>query len=126
MGKRPNFFLSQQDPNLLDNFLDEVIGFQKDRSQEVRKFLIGFIEEACKKDPEVLPKVITNLQIFMADDGLAIRKRVIQVFANFQFFLSLIGLMNDLLNRNRNHTQNTNQLLRCDKPGSIKCRLKLL
>jgi symplekin len=85
--KRPNFFLSQQDPNLLDNFLDEVIGFQKDRSQEVRKFLIGFIEEACKKDPEVLPKVITNLQIFMADDGLAIRKRVIQVFANFQFFV---------------------------------------
>ena len=63
----------------MDNFLDEVIGFQKDRSQEVRKFLIGFIEEVCKNDPDVLPKVITNLQIFMSDDVLAIRKRVIQV-----------------------------------------------
>ena len=73
----PNVFV--KDPNLVDNFLDEVIGFQKDRSQEVRKFLIGFIEEVCKKDPDVLPKVITNLQIFISDDVLAIRKRVIQV-----------------------------------------------
>lgn len=72
---------------MLDNFLDEVIGFQKDRSQDVRKFLIGFIEEACKKDPEILPKVITNLQIFMADDGLAIRKRVIQVLAYLKVFI---------------------------------------
>ena len=64
---------------MLDNFLDEVIGFQKDRSQEVRKFLVGFIEESCKKDAEILPKVITNLQIFLLDEGLAIKKRVIQV-----------------------------------------------
>jgi symplekin len=83
----PKHIFLQQDPNLLDNFLDEVIGFQKDRSQDVRKFLIGFIEEACKKDPEILPKVITNLQIFMADDGLAIRKRVIQVLAYLKVFI---------------------------------------
>ena len=33
-----------RDSNLLDNFLDEVLAFQTDRSQDVRKFVVGFIE----------------------------------------------------------------------------------
>ena len=49
--------LVHSEPELLDNFLDEVMGFQKDRSQDVRKFVVGFIEEGCKKDPDLLPKV---------------------------------------------------------------------
>ena len=49
--------LVHKEPTLLDNFLDEVMGFQKDRAQDVRKFVVGFIEEACKRDPEMLPKV---------------------------------------------------------------------
>lgn len=64
---------------MLDNFLDEVLGFQNDRSQEVRKFLIGFIEAGCKKDKDILPKVITNIRIFMEDEVLGVRKRVYQV-----------------------------------------------
>ena len=51
--------LVHKEPTLLDNFLDEVMGFQKDRAQDVRKFVVGFIEEACKRDPEILPKVPT-------------------------------------------------------------------
>ena len=39
-----------REPDLLDNFLDEVLAFQTDRSQDVRKFVVGFIEDACKKD----------------------------------------------------------------------------
>lgn len=35
-----------QDPSLLDNFLDEVTAFQHDRSADVRKYIVGFIEEA--------------------------------------------------------------------------------
>lgn len=74
--------LVHKEPTLLDNFLDEVMGFQKDRSQEVRKFVVGFIEEACKKDHETLPKVIANLQLMMADSALAVQKRVIQAMTH--------------------------------------------
>ena len=38
--------ICHQDPNLLDSFLDEVLAFQGDRSPDVRKTVIGFIEEA--------------------------------------------------------------------------------
>jgi len=34
------------EPTLLDNFLDEVMQFQHDRSADVRKAIVGFIEEA--------------------------------------------------------------------------------
>lgn len=74
--------LIHQEPNLLDNFLDEVMGFQKDRSQDVRKFVVGFIEEACQKDPETLAKVIANLQMMMSDSAVTIQKRVIQAMTH--------------------------------------------
>ncbi len=35
-----------REPALLDNFLDEVTAFQNDRSVEVRRSIVGFIEEA--------------------------------------------------------------------------------
>ena len=35
-----------QEPGLLDNFLDEVTAFQHDHSTDVRKTIVGFIEEA--------------------------------------------------------------------------------
>ena len=78
--------LVHKEPVLLDNFLDEMMGFsQKHHSQEVRKFVVGFIEEACKKDPEILPDVIVNLQIMMEDDDpktVAVQKRVIQAMTH--------------------------------------------
>ncbi|XP_046384169.1 symplekin [Ischnura elegans] len=67
-----------KEPNLLDNFLDEMLGFQSDRNADVRKFVVSFIEEACKKDPDVLPKVVRNLQIFLQDPSAQVQKRVIQ------------------------------------------------
>ena len=74
--------LVHKEPVLLDNFLDEMMGFsQNNHNQEVRKFVVGFIEEACKKDPEILPDVIMNLQLMMEEDDLkavAVQKRVIQ------------------------------------------------
>ncbi|CAF1238142.1 unnamed protein product [Rotaria sordida] len=39
-----------EDPSLLDNFLEEVLDFQTDKSPEVRKTIISFIEEACSID----------------------------------------------------------------------------
>ncbi|XP_077537132.1 symplekin scaffold protein isoform X2 [Haemaphysalis longicornis] len=67
-----------KEPDLLDNFLDEMLAFQNDRSMEVRKFVVGFIEEACKKDPDVFPKVLANLRMMFRDDSVAVQKRVIQ------------------------------------------------
>ena len=84
--------LVHKEPVLLDNFLDEIMGFQKDRSQDVRKFVVGFIEEACKKDPEILPDVIVNLQIMMeGDEPVAVQKRVIQAMIHI-YKVALIWL----------------------------------
>jgi len=71
-----------KEPALLDNFLDEVLAFQTDRSQDVRKFVVGFIEDACKKDTELLPKVIANLQLMLGDQAVQVQKRVIQAMTH--------------------------------------------
>lgn len=67
-----------KEPDLLDNFLDEMLAFQNDRSSEVRKFVVGFIEEACKQDPDIFPKVLVNLRMMFRDEAVAVQKRVIQ------------------------------------------------
>ena len=71
-----------KDPDLLDNFLDEVLAFQTDRSQDVRKFVVGFIEDVCKKNTELLPKVIANLQLMLGDQSVMVQKRVIQAMTH--------------------------------------------
>lgn len=35
-----------KEQTLLDNFLDEMLAFQSDRIGDVRKFVVGFIEES--------------------------------------------------------------------------------
>ncbi|XP_071441914.1 symplekin-like [Hetaerina americana] len=76
--RRVQEIIVYKEPNLLDNFLDEMLGFQNDRNVDVRKFVVSFIEEACKKDPDVLPKVVGNLQLFLQDPSAQVQKRVIQ------------------------------------------------
>lgn len=66
-----------KDPSLLDNFLDEIIAFQTDKSIEVRKFVIGFIEEACKRDNELLLRLIANLNMLMRDESVNVVKKAI-------------------------------------------------
>uniref|UniRef100_A0A8C5SVY3 Symplekin scaffold protein n=1 Tax=Laticauda laticaudata TaxID=8630 RepID=A0A8C5SVY3_LATLA len=66
-----------KDPTLLDNFLDEIIAFQADKSVEVRKFVIGFIEEACKRDTELLLKLIANLNMLLRDENVNVVKKAI-------------------------------------------------
>ncbi|CAF3368490.1 unnamed protein product [Rotaria sp. Silwood1] len=67
----------RKDPSLLDNFLEEVLGFQTDKSPEVRKTIISFIEEACQHDPEVIVKVIDSLRLLLYDDNVLVQKRLI-------------------------------------------------
>ncbi|KAJ8266595.1 hypothetical protein GJAV_G00132310 [Gymnothorax javanicus] len=75
--KQVQELIINKDPSLLDNFLDEIIAFQSDKSIEVRKFVIGFIEEACKRDNELLLKLIANLNMLLKDDSVNVVKKAI-------------------------------------------------
>ncbi|KAG8333354.1 hypothetical protein J6590_000498 [Homalodisca vitripennis] len=66
--------------DLLDNFLDEMLAFLTDRNADVRKFIVGFIEEASKKDWDLLPRVLPSLQMLLTDSSPQVQKRVIQGF----------------------------------------------
>ncbi|KAI0235121.1 Symplekin [Lamellibrachia satsuma] len=66
-----------KEPNLLDNFLDEMLAFQSDRSTDVKKTLINFIEDACKTEPDILAKVIGNLCLMLKSDAVPVVKKVI-------------------------------------------------
>lgn len=67
--------------NFWTPFFEEVAAFQTDRNSDVRKFVVGFIEEACKKDVAMLPRLVPNIQILLADSAIAVVKRVIQAAA---------------------------------------------
>ncbi|XP_066559838.1 symplekin isoform X1 [Amia ocellicauda] len=75
--KQVQELIINKDPSLLDNFLDEIIAFQTDKSMEVRKFVIGFIEEACKRDNELLLKLIANLNMLLRDESVNVVKKTI-------------------------------------------------
>ncbi|KAI1903748.1 hypothetical protein AGOR_G00030410 [Albula goreensis] len=75
--KQVQELIINKDPSLLDNFLDEIIAFQTDKSIEVRKFVIGFIEEACKRDNELLLKLIANLNMLQKDESVNVVKKAI-------------------------------------------------
>lgn len=76
--KQVQELIVNKEPNLLDNFLDEMIAFQHDKNVEVRKCVVGFVEAACKKDPDILPKVVANLKMMLDDESPVVQKRVIQ------------------------------------------------
>ncbi|XP_056145427.1 symplekin [Lampris incognitus] len=75
--KQVQELIINKDPSLLDNFLDEMIAFQTDKSIEVRKFVIGFIEEACKRDSELLLRLIANLNMLLRDESVNVVKKAI-------------------------------------------------
>ncbi|XP_059807363.1 symplekin isoform X1 [Hypanus sabinus] len=75
--KQVQELIVNKDPTLLDNFLDEMIAFQSDKWIDVRKFVIGFMEEACKRDNELLPKLIANLNMLLKDENVNVVKKVI-------------------------------------------------
>lgn len=77
MLKQVQELIINKDPTLLDNFLDEIIAFQADKVVEVRKFVVGFIEEACKRDSELLQKLIANLNMLLKDENVNVVKKSI-------------------------------------------------
>ncbi|XP_059481472.1 symplekin [Neocloeon triangulifer] len=65
-------------PSLLDNFLDEILAFQRDRNSDARKIIVGFIEEVSKKEPDVLPRLCNSLLALLNDESVQVQKRAVQ------------------------------------------------
>ncbi|KAK3581424.1 hypothetical protein CHS0354_016286 [Potamilus streckersoni] len=89
--KQVQELIVNKESNLLDNFLDEMIAFQTDRSVDVRKFVVGFMEDACKKDPEILPKVLPCLHHLLQDENINVQKKVILTLSGI--FRSVLVLL---------------------------------
>uniref|UniRef100_A0A0B7BJ07 Symplekin n=1 Tax=Arion vulgaris TaxID=1028688 RepID=A0A0B7BJ07_9EUPU len=79
-------------PDLLDNFMDEMLAYQSDTSKDVKKFIVAFMEEACKIDFECLPKVLPSIILLMGDDDVNVQKKVILTVSNlFKLTLAWIN-----------------------------------
>lgn len=68
----------QKEPILLPTFLDTLLSLQVSRNSEIKKFVVGFIEDAVKKVPEVIPRVINSLIMLLNDEAPPVQKKVIQ------------------------------------------------
>ena len=80
-----------QSDDILDNFLDEVIAFQSSKSAEVRKFVAGFLEQACLKDNECFSKLIVNLKFLVLDENANVVKKAIQTATQlYRLFLKYV------------------------------------
>ncbi|RDD44839.1 Symplekin [Trichoplax sp. H2] len=92
-----------KDSALLDSFLDEMLAFQHEKSADVQKFILGFLEEACKKDEFLCSKVVYPLAYLLYDqDNVQVTKRAIQCNLNlyriaFKFIATKKATSDDLL-----------------------------
>ncbi|CAF0762345.1 unnamed protein product [Rotaria sordida] len=67
----------RKDPSLLNHFLEEVLNFQTDKSSEVKKTIISFIEEVCQYDSKLIIKVIDSLHLLLNDENIFVQKKLI-------------------------------------------------
>ncbi|EFN77112.1 Symplekin [Harpegnathos saltator] len=70
--------LLNKESHLLQLYLGNVLEFAADRSAEVRKTIIGFVEEAGIKHPEVIPRTVQILLRLSTDEAPAVAKRVLR------------------------------------------------
>ncbi|ODN04325.1 Symplekin [Orchesella cincta] len=73
-------------PALLDNFLNEMLDFQTDNNADVRCYILEFVEDACKTDPETIPKVLHNMMLMLQDKSVTVQKKAVQVIAKLYKF----------------------------------------
>ncbi|CAH0755472.1 unnamed protein product [Diatraea saccharalis] len=63
---------------MLPVYMENILSYVSDKSNDVKKQVIGFIEEISKLHPQYLPKVIGQLRLFISDTVVAVQKRAIQ------------------------------------------------
>lgn len=73
---------------LIDNFFQNILAFQSERAPNVKKFVLAFIEQACKLDCQLCPKAILSLNLLLNDTNTEVTKRSIQTAT--QFYRALV------------------------------------
>lgn len=68
---------------LLNDFFDDILAFQNDRATIVKKFILAFIEAACKHDFQLCPRSILSLNLMLNDSNNEVIKRSIQAATHF-------------------------------------------
>lgn len=72
---------------VLEEIIDDILVQAMDQNQDVRKSVVGFIEEVCKSRIRMLPRVIKTITMLLHDDSAMVIKRVVQacgsVYRNF-------------------------------------------
>lgn len=86
----------------IENFFHDILAFQNDRSPNVRKFVLTFIEAACKVDCRLCPKALLSLSMLLNDTNTDVVKRSIQTAT--QFYRALAQWIASHNNSNNNQT----------------------
>lgn len=73
----------------IDNFFEDILAFQNERAPNVKKFVLSFIEAACKINCHLCPKAVLTLNLMLNDANTEVIKRSIQV--GTQFYRSLVN-----------------------------------
>ncbi|XP_070500737.1 symplekin [Chironomus tepperi] len=63
---------------VLEEVIDDILAISLDQNQDVKKSIIGFIEEVCKQKIRMLPKVIKCIAMFLRSESAILIKRVTQ------------------------------------------------
>ncbi|CAB3227848.1 unnamed protein product [Arctia plantaginis] len=70
--------LLHQCSQMIPVYLENILSLVNDKSTDVKKQVIAFIEELSKKFPEQLPKIVAQLRLLVLDTVIAVQKRAIQ------------------------------------------------
>ncbi|KAG6455912.1 hypothetical protein O3G_MSEX009451 [Manduca sexta] len=70
--------LLHQCSHMLPTHLENVLSYVSDKSTDIKKQVVGFIEELSKNHPQFLPKIISQLRLLVLDSVIAVQKRAIQ------------------------------------------------
>ncbi|XP_055908274.1 symplekin [Eupeodes corollae] len=65
-------------PELIEEFLEHILSFGHDPHTDVRKQIIGFMEQICKLKPEFMPQIVNVISMLLRDSSAQVIKRVIQ------------------------------------------------
>ena len=67
-----------QEPELLDNFFEELTQFSAEPHADVRAYVVDFAEAAALKDDGLLSKAAAAIAFLLGDDAPAVAKRAVQ------------------------------------------------
>ncbi|KAL0829046.1 hypothetical protein ABMA28_003914 [Loxostege sticticalis] len=71
-------YLLHSASQMIPVYMENILSCVNDKSTDVKKQVITFIEEMSKLHAEYLPKIIGQLRLLVTDDVIAVQKRAIQ------------------------------------------------